>query len=165
MKNDHTPRFFESAEALHATGEAMLAGTLPKTSWTHEAHLAVCLWLILERPDIDVDLEIGAIIRRYNRSVGVPNDATQGYHETITRAFLAGARSYLERAKPDSLLAAVNGLLVAPEGARDWPLRFWSRERLFSVQARLDYCPPDLARPELARLIPYLPGNPTPPDQ
>ncbi len=42
------------------------------------------------------------------------------------------------------LLAAVNGLLAAPEGQRDWPLRFYSRERLFSVEARRKFVAPDL---------------------
>jgi hypothetical protein len=29
-------------------------------------------------------------------------------------------------------------------GRRDWPLRFWSKERLMSVEARRGYVPPDL---------------------
>jgi hypothetical protein len=40
----------------------------------------------------------------------------------------------------------VNGLLGAPEGQRDWPLRFYSRERLFSVEARRAFVGPDLAQ-------------------
>ena len=39
----------------------------------------------------------------------------------------------------------VNRLLVAPMGRRDWPLRFFSRERLFSVEARRSHITPDLA--------------------
>ena len=38
----------------------------------------------------------------------------------------------------------VNGLLSAPEGQRDWPLRFYTRERLFSVAARRDFVEPDI---------------------
>ena len=30
-------------------------------------------------------------------------------------------------------------------GRRDWPLRFYSAERLFSVEARRKFVPPDLA--------------------
>jgi hypothetical protein len=30
-------------------------------------------------------------------------------------------------------------------GRRDWPLRFYSGERLFSVEARRRFIPPDLA--------------------
>jgi hypothetical protein len=35
--------------------------------------------------------------------------------------------------------------LVAALGARDLPLRHWSRERLFSVEARHGWVEPDLA--------------------
>ncbi len=122
----------------------MLARTLPKADWTHEAHLATCLWLITERPDIDVDSTIDALIRRYNEAVGGVNDDHSGYHETITRAFVAAVRIYLARAGRADLLTDVNGLLAAPEGARDWPLRFWSREYLFTVAARRSYLEPDI---------------------
>jgi hypothetical protein len=138
------PRLFARADDIRTTGVAMLACTLPKEGWTHEAHLSTCLWLLAERTDIDVDSRIGDLIRRYNVSVGGVNDATQGYHETITRAFVAGVRAYLARSGERDLLAAVNGLLAAPEGQRDWPLRFWSRDLLFSSEARLGYLPPDL---------------------
>jgi len=144
MTTDHGPRLFARAEDIRATGEAMLGCTLPKAEWTHEAHLSTCLWLIVERPDIDVDAEIGTLIRRYNVAVGGVNDDAQGYHETITRVFVAAVRRYLRRAGDAELLAAVNGLLSSPEGKRDWPLRFYSRDRLFSVAARRDFVPPDL---------------------
>ena len=47
------------------------------------------------------------------------------------------------RAEP--LHALVNDLLLSPMGRRDWPLRFWSKERLMSVEARRGYVAPDLA--------------------
>jgi hypothetical protein len=144
MTIDHSPRPFARAEDIRAIGEAMLAGTLPKAAWTHEAHLSTCLWLIVERPDIDVDAEIGTLIRRYNVSAGGVNDDTQGYHETITRVFVAAVRRYLVGAGETDLLDTVNGLLAALEGQRDWPLRFYSRERLFSVEARRAFVPPDV---------------------
>lgn len=145
MTDTHGPRLFARAEEIRATGEAMLARTLPKADWTHEAHLSTCLWLLLERPDIAVDREIGGLIRRYNVSVGGVNDDQSGYHETITRVFVAAVRRYLGRTGETDLLKAVNGLLRAPEGARDWPLRFYSRGLLFSVAARRAFVHPDLA--------------------
>ncbi len=36
-------------------------------------------------------------------------------------------------------------LLLSDEGRRDWPLRFYSRERLFSKEARLGWVEPDFA--------------------
>ena len=104
---DHLePRLFARADDIRAIGEAMLACTLPKADWTHEAHLSTCAWLLLERPDIDIDDEIGGLIRRYNVSVGGVNDDHQGYHETITRVFVAGARDFLARSGGLDLLAA-----------------------------------------------------------
>jgi hypothetical protein len=142
----YRPRLFASdAEIVHL-GERFLARDLPKQEWTHEAHLATTTWLLLKRPDIDVDKELPDLIRRYNESVGGVNSDSEGYHETITRAFLAGIRLFLSEADvTEPLHELVNELLLSPMGSRDWPLRFYSRERLLSVEARRDFLPPDIA--------------------
>ena len=139
-------RHFLSDDAVARVGEGLLARTLPRPEWTHEAHLAATTYLILKHPEIDLDMELPGLIRRYNESVGGVNDDTQGYHDTITRAFLRGVRLFLEEAdisRPIHELA--NELLMSPMGRRDWPLRFWSKDRLMSVEARRGYVPPDLA--------------------
>ncbi len=111
-----------------------------------EAHLAATTYLLTRRPDIDLDVQLPAIIRGYNESVGGVNDDKQGYHDTITRMFLHGVRLFLTEADPDDPLhELVNELLLSPMGRRDWPLRFYSAERLFSVKARRGFVPPDLA--------------------
>src|SRR3954451_4253753 len=140
------PRFFHSdAEIVHI-GEGLLACTLPRAEWTHEAHLAATTWLLTRRPDIDIDAELPGIIRAYNESVGGVNHDTQGYHETITRLFLHGVRLFLSEADPgEPLHELVNELLLSPMGRRDWPLRFYSPARLFSVEARRNFVSPDLA--------------------
>ena len=143
---EYRPRLFTSdAEIVHL-GERFIARALPKEEWTHEAHLATTTWLLLKRPDIDVDRELPDLIRRYNESVGGVNNDTEGYHETITRAFLAGVRLFLSEADPaEPLHELVNELLLTPMGRRDWPLRFYSRDRLLSVEARRKFVAPDLA--------------------
>jgi len=140
------PRLFASDAAIRGIGERMLACTLPKAEWTHEAHLATTLWLIVERPDIAPERDLPGLIRRYNESVGGVNSDTEGYHETITQTYIRALRAFLARtdgALP--LVAKVNALLQAPEGRRDWPLHFYSRARLFSVEARRGWMEPDLA--------------------
>lgn len=140
-----SPRRFDSAAAIARIGEGLLACKLPRADWTHEAHLAACCYLLSARADVDVDAEIGGIIRRYNESVGGVNDDSSGYHETITRVYVAGVRLYLTQTEERELLARVNGLLASPMGRREWPQRFYSRERLFSVAARRGWVEPDLA--------------------
>ena len=143
---DYRPRLFTSNDAIARIGEGLLACTLPRADWTHEAHLAATTYLLTRRPDIDLDQQLPGIIRGYNESVGGVNDDTQGYHETITRLFLHGVRLFLADADADApLTELVNDLLVSPMGRRDWPLRFYSAERLFSVEARRDFVPPDVA--------------------
>jgi hypothetical protein len=140
------PRLFASDAEIEHLGERFLARTLPKEEWTHEAHLATTTWLLLRRPDIDVHIELPDLIRRYNESVGGVNSDSEGYHETITRAFLHGVRLFLSEADPkEPLHELVNELLMSPMGRRDWPLRFYSRKRLLSVEARRNFMPPDIA--------------------
>ena len=145
MTTEFSPRRFGSNAEIRALGEALLECTLPREAWTHEAHLGACLWLLTERPDIDVDAEIGTIIRAFNESVGGVNDDTQGYHDSITRAYIAGVRLFLAETSETGLAARVNALLMSDVGRRDWPLRFYSRDLLFSVAARRRFVEPDLA--------------------
>jgi hypothetical protein len=143
---DTRPRLFSSDAEIEHLGERFIARTLPKEEWTHEAHLATTTWLLLRRPDIDVDSELPGLIRRYNENVGGVNSDSEGYHETITRVFLHGVRLFLGEAdRREPLHELVNELLLSPMGRRDWPLRFYSPERLLSVGARRNFVPPDLA--------------------
>ena len=142
---DHEPRLWPHDEAIRRVGEGFLACTLPKPEWTHEAHIATTSWIILERADILPERDLPDLIRRYNESVGGVNSDTEGYHETITQVFIRTLRVSLARTEGRGLCARVNSVLSAPEGRRDWPLRFYSREQLFSVDARLGWVEPDLA--------------------
>ena len=144
--SDHEPRLWPHDEAIRRVGEGFLARTLPKPEWTHEAHLATCAWIILERPDIAPERDLPHVIRRYNESVGGVNSDTEGYHETITQVFIRTLRHNLAGGEGQALFERVNAILLAPQGRRDWPLRFYSRELLFSKEARLGWVEPDLAK-------------------
>jgi hypothetical protein len=143
---DYRPRLFTSDAEVTHIGEGLLSRDLPRDEWTHEAHLAATTYLLLKRADVDLDKQLPGLIRRYNESVGGVNSDSEGYHETITRAFLHGVRLFLAEADlSEPLHELVNELLLSPMGKRDWPMRFYSRERLFSVEARRTFVAPDLA--------------------
>jgi hypothetical protein len=142
---EYQPRLFETDAAVERVGEGLLARSLPRAEWTHEAHLAATTYLLLRHAEIDLDAELPGLIRGYNESVGGVNSDTEGYHETITRVFLRGVRLFLEEADgTEALHELVNELLLSPMGRRDWPFRFYSRELLFSVDARRNFKEPDL---------------------
>ena len=137
-------RLFEDNASIVAIGEGLLARTLPREMWTHEAHLAACTWILRDRPDIDPATDMAQIISTYNVSVGGVNDDSQGYHETITQVYVAAVKAHLaEVGAAMPLHQAVNALLLSDRGRRDLPFRFYSKERLFSVQARRAFIEPD----------------------
>jgi hypothetical protein len=143
---DYRPRLFASNAAVARVGEGFLARNLPREEWTHEAHLAATTYLLLRHPEIDLDTELPGLVRRYNESVGGVNTDTEGYHDTITRVFLHGIRLFLSEADRNVPLDdLVDGLLLSPMGHRDWPFRFYSRDRLFSLDARRAFVAPDMA--------------------
>ena len=84
------------------------------------------------------------LIRAFNEATGTPNTDTGGYHETITLASLAAVRAALAEAPSRPLYEILDRLLDLPLGDSKWLLDYWSRERLFSVEARRRWLPPDL---------------------
>ncbi|WP_298398831.1 hypothetical protein [Sphingobium sp.] len=118
--------------------------TLPKAYWTHEAHFATALWLILKRPDIAPERDMPGMIRRYNESVGGVNSDSSGYHETITQASLHMARRVVA-GQPGGVTpsAALAALMASPLGDKDWLFTYWSRDLLMAAEARRNWVAPD----------------------
>lgn len=144
--SDFEIRLFHDDASIVHIGEGLLARTLPRAEWTHEAHLAACTWIVRDRQDIDPITDMVGIISGYNVAVGGVNDDSQGYHETITRVYIAGVKAHLAEIGPKiPLFEAVNALLLSARGRRDLPLRFYSKELLFSVPARRGFVQPDRA--------------------
>lgn len=119
--------------------------TLPRAVWTHHAHLTVALWYLLHHPAPDATRLIRDRIKRYNHAHGIATTPTSGYHETLTLFWIRIVRRYLsEHALADtSLVALANGLL-SRYGRKELPLEYYSRERLFTPEARAAWVEPDL---------------------
>lgn len=144
--SEYEVRLFHDDASIVAIGEGLLARVLPRAEWTHEAHLAACTWIARCRPDIEPVTDMAGIISAYNVAVGGVNDDSQGYHETITQVYIAAVKAHLAESDPSaSLREVVNALLLSSRGRRDLPLRFYTKERLFSVEARRAFVTPDRA--------------------
>ena len=135
---------FVSDDDLAAIARGVMDRTLPKPYWTHRAHFAAALWLIDRRPDLDLPRVMPGLIRAYNEATGVANTDTEGYHETITQASLRAARAFLAEHAAWPLHAVANALMASPLGKSDWLLAYWTKERLFSVEARRQWVGPDI---------------------
>lgn len=124
--------------------EGVTTRTLPRPEWTHQAHLVFATALLDAEGLNGAEEKAPSCIRAYNESVGGANDDTQGYHHTITLLFLRHIDGFISPFRSDPLGARATRLLVSPLAATDYPLRFYSRERLFSVEARRGWIEPDL---------------------
>ena len=120
------------------------AAALPAPAWTHRAHLRVA-WMHLARwPAIDeAHLRMRVGIIRLNLAHGLEETATRGYHETLTRVWLAlvrHARGLDAAGSSEEFLDRHAELLD-----REAPLRHYTRERLFALEARTIFVAPDRA--------------------
>ena len=118
---------------------------LPKSLWTHEAHLVVALWHLLEYRNINnalCYLRSGIILHNY--SVGIPNTESRGYHETITIFWLKEINKFIESQNNSrDFETLVEKLLKnTPFTQKDYILRFYGKEVLKSAEARGFYIPP-----------------------
>jgi hypothetical protein len=101
----------------------------------------MALWY-LRRHDRDEAIRlIRDGIHRYNERQG----NLTGYHETITLAWVAVIERFLGGRDLDVPVSVLAGELLGQCGDKDYLLRFYSRERLFTAEARYRWVPPDLA--------------------
>jgi hypothetical protein len=134
-----------SDDEIERIARGFCALNLPKAEWSHGAHFATALWLVLRARQVVPERDMPDMIRRYNESIGGVNSDTGGYHETITQASLHMVRMLLAGLPGDVTPAdAFTALMASPLGGKDWLFTYWSRERLMSVAARRGWVEPDL---------------------
>jgi len=117
---------------------------LSKSRWTHHAHLLAGYWYLTRHPPEQALAIMRERIRAHNESVGTPNTDSSGYHETITRLFLDGIAAHRARNRDATFEDSLQRLLRGPLADSGWPLKYYSRARLFSVAARQQWLEPDL---------------------
>jgi hypothetical protein len=121
--------------------------SLPNSEWNHAKHLIMALWYIRRHGRDEATTLIREGIRRYNECQGNLN----GYHETITLAWVAVIEQFLATRDRDVAVSALIAELLEVCGERDYLLRFYSRERLFSDEARRRWVTPDVAEVQTCR--------------
>jgi hypothetical protein len=114
-------------------------GSLSRSEWTHFRHLVMALWYLRRHNRDEATRLIRDGIQRYNEC----QRNLTGYHETITLAWVAVIERFLGVRDIDVPLSVLAGDLLGQCGDKDYLLRFYSRERLFSDEARARWVPPD----------------------
>ena len=117
---------------------------LPKSEWTHEAHLVVAVWYCSKYPFEEALSLVRKNITEHNESVGTENSDAEGYHETITKFWLLIAKNFLKNRKLLEVTDNCNALINSKMGKSNYPLNYYSHSLLFSVNARHNWVTPDL---------------------
>lgn len=117
---------------------------LPHAAWTHRAHLVTALWYLAHYGPVEGGERVRAGIKRFNAANSVAQTPDGGYHETITCFYLWVVARHLRDALPGTSLADLASTLVAAWGDKNRPLEYYSRDRLFSWEARTGWVEPDL---------------------
>jgi hypothetical protein len=114
--------------------------------WTHEAHVVVCLYYLSMYSPTEALPLVRTAISTYNVKQGKGNSDTMGYHETMTVFWLF----HIQKS------CAKNGKVAFDQDTIDdmlWDetivsrnvwLAYYSKERMMSTEARLQFVAPDL---------------------
>ena len=117
-------------------------GTIARKDWRHAEHLTVALYYVSHH-----DLETALLKMRdgiFNllQSFSVDLNIEMPYHETLTVFWLRTVSKYKNSRNGASFVAVCNELVEKFD--KDYPLRFYSRELLFSDEARKNFVEADL---------------------
>jgi hypothetical protein len=119
---------------------------LPFHEWTHKAHLIVGLFHVLNHKEDSLDL-MRERIMKFNTSKGVINSDNSGYHETITIFWLWAIKKFLDAYhKKDFSRETIEALVNSKFAESKFPLNYYTKEHLMSVQARKNWIEPDLKK-------------------
>jgi flavin reductase (DIM6/NTAB) family NADH-FMN oxidoreductase RutF len=132
--------FMATREAFAVFVEAWEQTTLPRTAWSHAAHVAIGACYAVRFGDAALERTREGILR-YNAAVGVENTNTSGYHETLTR-FWAAVLQDATRGCADEWQGACHAVERFGED-RDLHTLFYSFDVVRSIDARRGWVAPD----------------------
>ncbi len=128
----------EIAEVVRTFEDA----TISRDTWKHAEHLTVALHYLCHH-DLDAATEkMRNGLFKLLGAFGVDLTKEMPYHETMTVFWMRTVADFNASKNGASFLDKANELVANYD--KDYPLRFYSREYLFSVKARSMYLKPDI---------------------
>lgn len=117
-------------------------GTIGRDDWKHAEHLVVALCYLKGSTLDEATGKMRSGILNLLRAFKVDLNKEMPYHETITVFWMRTAYAYMLMNEHLSFVEKANGLCELYD--KDHPLKFYSRELLFSDEARARFIDPDL---------------------
>jgi hypothetical protein len=126
------------------------SGKLPRSQWTHQAHLTIGAWYLCQYDRTEATEKIRHGIQHYNRSQSIVTAKDSGYHETIPLFWIEAISCVMRTAA--QFLADINDAPMLDKIPRlrdryqdkQLPFQYYSHELLMSSEARANWVEPDL---------------------
>lgn len=135
--------FLESQTALEHFIAAWRQGQLPKSAWTHAAHVAAAAYFAFDHEPEALFYAMKAGVLHHNASVGTPNTEDSGYHETLTRFWCATIGEFVRGVRFASRFNAACGAVERFGEERDLFRRFYRFDVVKDRRARREWILPD----------------------
>ncbi len=117
-------------------------GTLPRNEFSHSSHLIVAMHYVRLMPVEDAIDKMREGLMNHLRHVGVDFTKEMPYHETLTVFWTRAVGDFVASKNGASLLEVANELVEAFD--KNYPNKFYTREHLFSDEARKTFVNGDL---------------------
>jgi hypothetical protein len=117
-------------------------GTISRDDWRHAEHLTVALYYLSHHDFETASVKMREGIFNLLKSYGVDLSKEMPYHETLTIFWMRTTDDFRKSKNGVSIIEIRNELTEKFD--KDYPLRFYSREHLFSDRARKEFVEPDL---------------------
>lgn len=135
---------YETENEILALVRSFENSTISRERWKHAEHLTVAFYYIKNSKSlIEATNKMRVGIFNLLESFGVDLAKEMPYHETMTRFWMKSVYDFAKAQNGYSIVETANSILEN-FGDKDLPLRFYSRELLFSDAARKDLVEPDL---------------------
>ena len=134
-------RSLMTEQEILARFDAFEQATFPLAEWNHAAHLVTGLVYVRRYGREGALTRMREGLQRYVKAVGGNPD---GYHETVTRAWIE-LLANLDAELADAPLPVAAQCLLERCGDKLYLLRFYSRERIMTDAARREWVEPDKA--------------------
>ena len=137
-------RKYNDEKEIYTLLRSFEEATITREEWKHAEHLVVAL-CYLEVHDLETATAKmrSGILNLLEKGFGVDLTNEMPYHETITVFWMRTAYAFSLMHPELSFVEKANSLCELFD--KDYPLKFYSRELLFSDRARAEYVGPDLA--------------------
>ena len=134
---------YTSEEEILNLVELFETATISREAWKHAEHLTVALFYITHHDlETATDKMRNGILKLLREGFNLDLTKEMPYHETLTVFWMRTVAEFNASKNGDSLADKANEL--AEKFDKEYPLRFYSREYLFSDEARARFVEGDL---------------------